>query len=73
MDILSLDDIEYRQLYKSNLISMIMRNAKNRGWSVEKKTNKTYILRKKISKLTKKEQNSEKLVDLILDARNFYL
>jgi hypothetical protein len=54
---------------KTHLISIIMKNAKNLGWSVEKQTSKVYVLRKNICNLTKKEKNTSTLMDLILDVR----
>jgi hypothetical protein len=65
------DNINYKKICKSQIISMIMENAENMGWSVEKNKKNVYILRKKIENLTKKEQNTEKLVDMILDIRKF--
>ena len=63
-----MDSID-KSLIKTHLISIIMENAKNLGWSVEKQTSKVYVLRKNICDLTKEEENTKKLIDLILDIR----
>ena len=65
------DDINFKKLCKTQIISMIIENAANMGWGVEREKKNVYVLRKKIDKLTKKEQNTEKLVDMILDIRKF--
>jgi hypothetical protein len=65
------DNINLKEICKNQIISNIMENAQNMGWNVEKKNKKVYILTKKINKLSKKEQNTDKLVDMILDIRNF--
>ena len=57
-------------LIKTHLISLIMQNAKNLGWTVEQQTGKVYVLRKNIFNLTKKEKNTSQLIDLILDVRH---
>ena len=64
-----MDSID-KSLIKTHLISIIMENAKNLGWSVEKQTSKVYVLRKNICNLTKKEKNTSELIDLILDVRH---
>jgi hypothetical protein len=72
IDIKNNNDIS--NICKNQIISMIVDNARNLGWAVESKKNskkKVLILRKKIDKLTKNEKNTEKLVDLICDIRNF--
>lgn len=65
------DNINMKEICKNQIISMIMENATKMGWRVEKKKKNIYVLRKKIDNLTKKEQNTEKLVDMILDIRKF--
>jgi hypothetical protein len=65
------DNINMKEICKNQIISMIMENATEMGWRVEKKKKNVYILRKKIDKLTKQEKNTEKLVDMILDIRKF--
>jgi hypothetical protein len=65
------DDINFKKECKTQIISMIMENAENLGWNVEKTKKNVYTLRKKENKLTKKEQNTSKLIDMILDIRNF--
>ncbi len=65
------NNINLKEICKNQIISTIMENAQNMGWNVEKKNKKVYVLTKKIDNLTKKEKNTEKLVDMILDIRRF--
>jgi hypothetical protein len=65
------NNINLKEICKNQIISTIMENAQNMGWNVERKNKKVYVLTKKIDKLTKKEQNTDKLVDMILDIRRF--
>ncbi len=65
------NNINLKEICKNQIISTIMENAQNMGWNVEKKNKKVYVLTKKIDNLTKKEKNTNKLVDMILDIRRF--
>ena len=69
----SKDDINFKKECKKQIISMIIKNASNMGWNVEKNKKKknVYILRKNENELTKKEQNTSKLIDMFFDIRNF--
>lgn len=67
------DDLNYKNECRKQIISMIMQNATNMGWNVEKNKNNVYTLRKKIKLLSKKEKNTEKLVDMFFDINNFSL
>lgn len=60
-----------KTICKTHLVSVILENAINNGWRVEQQNNKVYILRKKINKLTKKEKNTDELMDVIFDVKNF--
>jgi hypothetical protein len=62
-----------KKMCRKEIISMIINNAKNLGWTVEREKNNknVYILKKKIDKLTKYEKNTDTLIDMIFDIRNF--
>lgn len=56
---------------RSMIKNKILDNAISLGWIVEKKDNNTFILKKKINELKKYEKNTDKLIDILLDVRNF--
>ena len=61
----------YSDICKNHLISLIIKNAENMGWIVEKKSNKLYVLEKKTRKMSRKEKDVEQLLDMIFDVNNF--
>jgi hypothetical protein len=67
-----LDNIDEKDIYKSHIISLIMKNAKMLGWNIEKENSNVYVLKKKIKNLSKNETTTESLIDTILDINNFY-
>ena len=64
-------NINYDTICRDQLISMIIDNAVKLGWGVEQKNKKVYILRKKMNIMSVKEQNTDKLVDMLFDVQNF--
>jgi hypothetical protein len=69
MEIQSKKHFQHKQLITNQLISIATENAKNLGWLVEKRNNKVLVLKKHIDQLTSKDQNTEKLIDHILNIK----
>lgn len=65
------NNINIKKECKNQIISMILDNAANMGWNVKKNKKNVYTFKKKIIDLTKNEQNTNKLVDMFFDIRNF--
>lgn len=66
---------ENTEILKKN-ISMtiklnIIKNAMGKGWHVEKKDGNTFVLKKKINIMRSDEKNTDKLIDGLLDVKNF--
>jgi hypothetical protein len=65
------DEHQIKKECRKQIISMILKNAMNMGWNVEKNEKNVYTLRKKENQLSKNEKNTSKLVDMFFDINKF--
>jgi hypothetical protein len=68
-------NLEDSQTIKNNITMTIklniIKNATLKGWTVVKRDKSTFVLTKKISILKSDEKNTENLIDMLLDVRQF--
>ena len=68
-------NLEDSQTIKNNISRTIklniIKNATRKGWTVVKRDKSTFVLTKKINILKSDEKNTEKLIDTLLDVKQF--
>jgi hypothetical protein len=68
-------NLEDSQTIKNNITMTIklniIKNATLKGWTVVKRDKSTFVLTKKISILKSDEKNTENLIDMLLDVKQF--
>jgi hypothetical protein len=60
-------------MFNTNIVIKmnIIKNAIEKGWTVEKTNDNTFILKKSIHKLNNDEKSTDILIDTLLDIRKF--